>query len=396
MRANSPIKQNLRAGTANLGARPPLGWLVLLILLTSVAARAATIKVLVGGGAPSFSPNSVTIQPGDTVQWVWNNDRGYTPSVTSGSDGQADGLFDSGFHTRPFTFSFTFPNAGTFPYFSKVYYSQGMTGTVTVSASSPPASQPLNISTRTRVQTGENVMIGGFIITGNAPKKVIIRAIGPSITQVSAGDLLADPVLELRGSSGSLITSNDNWKDTQQADIQATGIPPQNDLESAIVATLTPGGYTAIVKGKGGATGVGLVEVYDLDQPADSKLANISTRGFVQTGSNVMIGGFILGNGSSPANVIIRALGPSLTQANVAGAMADPTLELRDANGALVRSNDNWKDSQQAEIQASGIPPQNDLESAIVATLSPAAYTAIVSGKGGTTGVGLVEVYRLP
>ncbi|MGI8481653.1 MAG: NF038122 family metalloprotease [Chthoniobacterales bacterium] len=250
----------------------------------------------------------------------------------------------------------------------------------------------LNISTRLRVFTGENVLIGGFIITGTAPKKVIIRAIGPSLTQAGLSDLLADPVLELKSGS-SLITSNDNWKDTQETEIQASGVAPLNNFESAIVATLPPAAYTAIVSGKNATLGVGLVEVYDLNQAADSKLANISTRGLVQTGSNVMIGGFILGGESANAHILVRAIGPSLS--SIAIRLADPTLELRDANGGLIRSNDNWKDSQQAEIQATTIPPTNDLESAIVTSLPPGAFTAIVAGKNGTSGVGLVEVYNL-
>jgi len=244
------------------------------------------------------------------------------------------------------------------------------------------------------VQTGDNVSIAGFIITGNAAKKVIVRGIGPSLTGLTP--VLADPVLELHGTS-SLITSNDNWKDSpnKQAIIDST-IPPTNDLESAIVATLAPANYTAILSGKNGTTGIGVVEMYDLDLASDSELANISTRGFVQTGDNVMIGGFIFGNGTASEKVIIRAIGPSL--ANIANVLADPTLELHDGNGTLLMSDDNWKDdaSQAALIISTGIPPQNDLESAIVTTLSPGPYTAIVAGKNGGTGVAVVEVYHLP
>ncbi len=257
-------------------------------------------------------------------------------------------------------------------------------------------SQSLNISTRMEVLTDDQVLIGGFIITGNDPKKVVLRAIGPSLAGFYIANPLADPVLELHGADGSLIATNDNWKDTQQSEIEATGIQPQNDLESAIVRTLDPGSYTAIVSGKGGGTGVGLIEGYDLDQAADSQFANISNRGFVGTGSNVMIAGFILGGGAGNASVVVRALGPSLTQFEVSGALADPTLELHDANGALIRSNDNWKETQQTDIEATGLQPTNDLESAIFQTLAPGAYTAIVGGKGDLTGVGLVEVYRLP
>jgi hypothetical protein len=208
--------------------------------------------------------------------------------------------------------------------------------------------------------------------------------------------VLADPVLELHEPNGSLIISNDNWRDTQQIEIQNSTIAPSNELESAIVATLPPANYTAVLRGKNGTTGIGLVELYDLDAASDSKLANISTRGFVQTSNDVMIGGFILGDGTASENVIIRALGPSLT--GVAHVLADPTLDLYDSNGTLLMSDDNWKDDadQAVLIMATGIPPQKDLESAIVTTLPPGAYTAIVAGKDGGAGVALAEVYHLP
>ena len=249
-----------------------------------------------------------------------------------------------------------------------------------------------NISTRLRVETGDNVLIGGFIVTGTEPKKVIVRAIGPSLPLTG---VLADPILELRDSSGGLIAVNDNWRSDQEAEIIATGIPPTNDLESAIVATLPANNsaYTATVRGVNNGTGIGVVEAYDLDRTVDSKLGNISTRGFVQTGDNVLIGGLIV-LGQDPLRVIVRAIGPSLP---VPGALGDPTLELHDGNGALIAANDNWRSDQEAEIIATGIPPTNDLESAIVATLSAngASYTAIVRGVNGTTGVAVVEVYAL-
>jgi hypothetical protein len=253
----------------------------------------------------------------------------------------------------------------------------------------------LNISTRARVQTGDNVLIGGFILSGNEAKKVIIRAIGPSLGGFSIQGALQDPTLELHGKNGVLIASNDNWKQTQQAAIQATGIPPSDDRESAIIATLVAqsSGYTAIVRGKNSTTGVALVEVYDLDPAADSKLANISTRARVETGDNVMIGGFIVGPGAT--EVLVRGIGPSLTNAGVPGALQDPTLELHNQQGALIGANDNWKTTQQAAIQATGIPPTDDRESAILAILSPGGNTAILRGKNSTTGVGLVEVYAI-
>jgi minor extracellular serine protease Vpr len=263
---------------------------------------------------------------------------------------------------------------------------------VALAVQSAPPSSLANISTRLRVEAGDNVLIGGFIVAGTQPKKVIVRAIGPSLP---VSDALTDPILELRDSSGELIRSNDNWRSDQETEIIATGIPPSNDAESAIVETLPANGaaYTAIVRGANNGTGVGLVEVYDLDRTVDSKLANISTRGLVQTGDNAMIAGtIVLGQGSQRA--LVRAIGPSLP---IEGKLADPALELRDGNGTLIHANDNWRSDQEAEIIATTIPPTNDLESAIVEALpaNGAAYTAIVRGVNDTTGVALVEVYSL-
>ena len=254
--------------------------------------------------------------------------------------------------------------------------------------------QLLNISTRMRVLTGDNVLIGGFIITGTVPKKVILRAIGPSLSTAMppVPGALADPVLELHKPDGTVIT-NDNWRDTQETEIIASTIPPTNNLESAIVATLDPGNYTAVVSGKNGGTGVGLVEAYDLDQTA-GRLANISTRGFIDTGDNVMIGGIIVG-GETACDILLRGIGPSLTDQGVPGALQDPTLELHDGNGNTLTSNDDWKETQQTEIEATGIPPTNDRESALISTVAPGSYTAIVRGKNDTTGIGLVEAYNL-
>ncbi len=259
-------------------------------------------------------------------------------------------------------------------------------------------SQFLNISTRMRVGTGDDALIGGFILTGTEPKKVIVRALGPSLAQFGLTDVLQDPTLELRGPNGALIRSNDNWRSDQEIQIVDSDLAPTNEAESAIVETLPVAAYTAIVRGAGNTTGVGVVEIYDLDQVADSRLANISTRGLVQPGDNVMIGGFIPGGGTTTLRLLLRAIGPSLSQFGVSNPLADPTLELRDENGALVASNDNWKDNpaQQTEIQNTGIPPTNDAESAMVVTLPPARHTAIVAGKGSATGVALVEAYHLP
>jgi WD40 repeat protein len=281
----------------------------------------------------------------------------------------------------------------------------GNTGT-TASAElylGPPAPPTLlNVSTRLVVLTGDEVLIGGFIVTGTDLKRVLVRGIGPSLNGL--GFTLNDPTLELHQGS-TILATNDNWKmradlTSQQADIEGTTIPPTNDSESAILMSLSPGAYTAVLSGKNEGTGVGLVEVYDLGRGANSKLANISTRGFVHRGDNVMIGGLIAGGGSGggATRVVVRALGPSLP---VTGPLGDPNLELRDGSGTLVASNDNWKtrpdgSSQQAEIEATTIPPTNDLESALVRTLAPDNYTVIVRGSNGTIGVGLVEAYHLP
>jgi autotransporter-associated beta strand protein len=250
----------------------------------------------------------------------------------------------------------------------------------------------LNISTRMRVGTGDNALIGGFIVTGTAPKKVIIRAIGPSL--VSLPSHLADPTLELHDNAGGLIFSNDNWMESTQAqEIIDTGIPPSDQHEAAIVATLDPGSYTAVMRGVNNTTGVGVVEVYDLALDVPVRLANISSRGFVETGDNVMIGGFIAGN--QAMHVMVRAIGPSLTQFGIINALADPTLEIHDAQGVVIAFNNDWQDADQVAIAATGIPPVDDRESAILATLAPGPYTVIVRGLNDTTGVGLVEVYNL-
>jgi hypothetical protein len=267
-------------------------------------------------------------------------------------------------------------------------------------ASAPPATPPhtlLNSATRMRVETGDNVLIGGFIIRGGS-KKVIIRAIGPSLRQSGVTNALDNPTLELHGSGGQLIMANDDWVTSpQQQEIINSGIPPGDPRESAIVATLAEGNYTAIVAGAGGTSGVGLVEIYDLDRTAPGRLLNLATRGNVKTAEDVMIGGFIVG-GTQNTRVVVRAIGPSLSTATppVPGALADPLLELRDSQGNLVDSNNDWINSphKQALIDST-LAPTNDKESAVILALPPANYTAIVRGVNNTTGIGLVEIYDL-
>ena len=351
----------------------------------------------------SFSPDVLEITQGDIVKWVWSSSpsSGYGGgirmyhSVTSGTPSQPTALFDSGIHQAPYNFSVTFTDAGSFPYHCMVH-GAAMTGSVEVSAATSPGTSSTlgNISTRLPVQTGDNVLIAGFIVTGTQPKKVIVRGIGSSLSFSGA---LADPTLELHDGSGQLLESNDNWTDSpnKQAIVDST-VPPANNLESAIVRTLPANGaaYTAVLRGVNNATGIGVVEAYDLDRTVDSKLANISTRGLVQTDNNVLIAGVIV-VGDASQKVIVRAIGPSLS---VPGKMADPTLELRDGNGGLLEANDNWGDSPNKQaIIDSTIPPGDPLESAIVRSLpaNNAAYTAIVRGVNNTTGIAVVEVYQL-
>jgi hypothetical protein len=258
-----------------------------------------------------------------------------------------------------------------------------------------------NISTRLPVGTGDNLLITGFIITGpgGSTKKVIVRGTGPSTGVPGA---LADPTLELHDGTGALIASNNNWKTTQiggiitqdqVADIQASTVAPSNDAESALIGTLAPGSYTAQLRGANNTTGIGVAEAFDLSLGSAAKLANVSTRGQVGTGNDLMIAGFIIVN--NPLKVVVRGIGPSLTGFGVPNALANPTLELHDGNGALVLANNDWKTSQQAEITATGLQPSNDAESALVLTLQPGPYTAQLRGDSNGTGVGVIDVFAL-
>lgn len=252
----------------------------------------------------------------------------------------------------------------------------------------------LNISTRAHILTGDNVLIGGFIITGKWPKRVIIRGIGPSLAKSGIQGALADPVIELHRPDGKVIT-NDDWRFARAA-VELTGIPPTNDKESAIVANLLAGNYTVVLRGKNNGTGIGLIEIYDLNTAEPTEMINISSRGFVEMDNNVLIGGIIVGpKGPTSSKLLIRAIGPSLAAAGVANPLLDPTLELHNGNGSLIASNNDWKDSQRAMIQATGAAPTNDKEAAIVFNAAPGNYTAIVRGKNNTTGVALVEVYNM-
>jgi hypothetical protein len=262
--------------------------------------------------------------------------------------------------------------------------------------------QLLNIATRADVEADPNTLIGGFIVTGSAPKKVAIRALGPSLASSGIANFLPDPVLELHDATGQLLTLNDDWQQAGNATDIPVPLQPKQSAESVILTTLAPGtGYTAIVRGKGAAAGVALVEVYDLNPDDGSILANISTRSLVGSADDVMIGGVIVGNGTATGTVLVRGIGPSLSQAGISNSLPDPALELHDGNGSMIARNDDWKTrpdgtSQQAEIESTKIPPTNDSESALLITLPAGNYTAILSGKTATSQVALIEAYNLP
>jgi uncharacterized delta-60 repeat protein len=263
-----------------------------------------------------------------------------------------------------------------------------------------------NVSTRLPVGTGDNALIEGFIVQGPAgsTKKIIVRAIGSSLTPFGIPDAVANPTLEIHDASANnaTVATNDDWKTTQvgglitgdqSAEIAASGVPPSNDLESAIIADLTPGSYTAVVRGAGDSTGTGVVDAYDLSAASPARLANVATRGLIQPGDKLMIAGFIIQN--APLQVVVRAIGPSLSAFGIGNALPDTTLQLRDADGAIVRENDDWQTDQKLELESTGLQPTNDLEAALVATIPPGQYTAQVRGKPETTGVGVVQVYFL-
>jgi hypothetical protein len=275
-------------------------------------------------------------------------------------------------------------------------------GTITVKDSAPPASQTVNLSTRMQVLTEDKVGIGGFIITGTAPKRVLVRALGPSLAPFGLPTLLADPTITLNGPDGFAPIVNDNWKSSQQEQINATGLAPGNDLEPAIVATLAPGNYTAMLSGANGGTGTGILEVYDLDLAADSKLANISTRAFAGTGDDMLIAGFTVGKGGGVDNIIVRGLGPSLHSAGLQGEIVnDPTLEVRNANGATLIAADGWAGAGKGiEVERAALFPEYSWEPVAFITLGPGAYTALLSpqideGYYNPPAIALIEIYSL-
>lgn len=244
------------------------------------------------------------------------------------------------------------------------------------------------------VEAGDNVLIAGFIVEGSTSKKLIVRGIGPSLTAFGVGDALLDPTLELF-SGNTQLAANDNWAgNSNAAAIVATGLAPANPNESALLVTLAPGAYTTVLRGANGGTGIGLVEVYDLETAGSARVINISTRGFILTGENVMIGGLII-TGDSPSLLVIRAIGPSLNDFSVPNPLEDPLLELHSSNGDIIVTNDNWQESQRQALLDTGLAPSHEKESAILISLAPGNYTAVVRGADGGVGNGLVEFYKL-
>jgi hypothetical protein len=257
-------------------------------------------------------------------------------------------------------------------------------------------SQVIQLSTRMPVGVGDQVGIGGFIVTGTSPKSVIVRGVGPTLAQSGIPGALADPVLELHGPAGFATITNDNWRDTQEQQIQGAGLAPTSTLEPAIWAVLSPGAYTVILRGNNNTTGTALVEVYDLNPAPDSKLANLSTRAFCDVNADIIIAGLMIGNGDASDRIVVRGIGPSLAPA-VGNVMANPVLELRNNNGTLLGSNNDWQDNpvQAQQITAAGLGLTNSLNCALFAVLPPGRYTALLYGTNNGTGNGLVEVYDL-
>jgi uncharacterized protein GlcG (DUF336 family) len=354
--------------------------------------------VLDSSGLDARFPNGITIFPGGFPLYRNGQLIGAIGISGDGVD-QDDIVGASGTHDflAPFSIradQFAYLGA-RLPYAKFPRDPDGTDGSVEYPPFTVVAEKLANISTRVSAGTGDNRLIGGFIISGTASKKVIVRAMGPSLGASGVNSTLADPTLELHDATGAIIATNDNWADTQQTEVAASAIPPPNELESAIVRTLAPGAYTALVDGKNGGTGTALVEVYDLSPSSNSTLGNISTRGAVGPQSDVMIGGFIISGTTGTTRVLVRTVAPSLISAGVTDAMPDPTLELRDGNGALIAANDNWREGPESDIQESKLAPTNDLESAIITTLPSGPYTAVIHEKNGQSGIGLFEVYNL-
>jgi hypothetical protein len=332
-------------------------------------------------------------QSGGTYDLSWHtNDGGGTTSATGGaySLGGTIGQPDAG--------------AASGGAYSLTGGFWGVADSVPSATPTPTPGLVGNVSTRLPVGTGDNVLIEGFIVQGPAgsTKKIIVRAIGPSLLPFGIADALGNPILEIRDGSNTLVATNDDWGTTQvggiitgdqSAEISGSGLAPGNNLESAIIANLAPGSYTAVVRGVGNTVGTGVVDAFDMSAASPARLANIATRGLVQPGDKLMIAGFIIQNGDVRA--VVRAIGPSLGAFGIGNALPDTALQLRDQNGIIVRENDDWQSDQKQELESTGLQPSDLLEAAVVTTIPPGQYTVQVRGKPETTGIGVVQVYFL-
>jgi hypothetical protein len=364
--------------------------------------RSFQIAYTSNGGVPSPDVQSlriIDINTGADTQVIQFQQGLYVTTLDWSPNGSAL-VFDIGQEASSSGIPAQFVQAGTDQVYLINTDGNGL-GQLRGSGSGEPAWEPAaptqpivfgNIATRLRVGTGDNAMIGGFIITGNQPKKVLIRGMGPSLANVGVQGVLTDPSLELH-QGDPVIATNDNWQEASNTNEIPDGFAPSDPRESVIVTTLQPGNYTAILKGAHGETGIGIVEAYDLTQSATTKFGNISTRGFVDTGDNTMFGGFIINGGS--AKVMVRAMGPSLQNVGIANALQDPTLDLVNVNGVVVQSNDNWQQASNTNEIPNGFTPSDPRESVIVTILAPGNYSAIVRGKNNTTGIAIVEAFNL-
>jgi hypothetical protein len=371
------------------------------------ARNQAIAQDITGDGNYTLVGNAACVlNKAPTAKLIANPDHG-NPPLTVNLDASTSVDPDAGDSVASYTFTFgdgspdvtqssptishIYKHGGQFFATLTVKDSHGLVSANTASAEIKVAAQLLNLSTRLLVQPGDNALIGGFIIRGSEPKKVILRGVGPSLTIPGKLD---DPVIQLFNGAGVNIAGNDDWK-TDQQNVESTGLAPTNDRESAIVITLDPGNYTVVMRGKNNSSGIGVVDMFDIGLAANARLANVSSRGFIGTGDNVLIGGFFAGpQTATVTRMVFRAIGPSLSAFGVPQPMQDPTLEIRDRDGNLVASNDDWQSNQKTEIVATGLQPNDPRESAIVLTnFEPGPYTAIVRGKNNTTGVGLVEIY---
>jgi len=360
------------------------------------------INPLTFGGNAACAPNAAPTAKLSVTPIEGN------PPLTVNLDGSASVDPDAGDSVASYTFSFgdgspdvtqssptishTYKHGGGFFATLTVKDSHGLQSPNVASAEVHVAAQLLNLSTRMRVQPGDNVLIGGFIVRGTEKKTVVLRGIGPSL---NVPGKLDDPMIELYDSSGTNITTNDDWKSGDAQAIQNTGLAPTNDKESAILVALDPGQYTLVMRGKNNSSGIGVVEVYDIGLAANARLANVSSRGNIGTGDNILIGGFYAGpQTAAVTGVVFRAIGPSLSNFGVPQPLQDPMLEIHNGNGDLIGSNDDWQSDQKADIEAVHLAPSDSRESAIIMRhFDPGPYTAIVRGKNNSSGVGLVEIY---